>query len=130
MTGVEDQDAVDAIKSLLHGIRVIAADDCMLLGAPLKDEALPSALLKKTEKVKLLVDRLPNLQAHTTLFILKNSISIPRLVHLLRCSPTWKVPHLLDEFDRVTRSGLKASQMCPLTMPAGSSHHLQSPEAD
>jgi hypothetical protein len=108
VTGEEDQDAVIAIKSLLPGIRVLAAADCMLLGAPLTDEALPSALLKKTEKVKLLVDRLPNLQAHTAIFLLKNSISIPRLVHLLRCSPTWKVPHLLEEFDRVTRSGLEA----------------------
>jgi hypothetical protein len=52
----------------------------MLLGAPLTDEALPSALIKKTDKVKLLVDRLPNLKAHTALFLLKNSLCIPRLV--------------------------------------------------
>jgi hypothetical protein len=65
VTGDEDQDAIDSITSLLPGIRVLAASDCMLLGAPLTDEALPSALKKKTDKVKLLVDRLPNLQAHS-----------------------------------------------------------------
>jgi hypothetical protein len=107
VTGEEDQEAVDAIKSLLPGIRVLEAPDCMLLGAPLTDEALPSALLKKTDKVKLLVDRLSILQPHTALFILKNSLSIPRLVHLLRCSPTWKVPNLLEKFDIVMRSGLE-----------------------
>jgi hypothetical protein len=108
VTGEEDQDAVDAITCLLPGIRVIASADCMLLGAPLTDDALPSALNKKTEKVKLLVDRLPNLQAHTALFLLKNSLSIPRLIYLLRCCPTWKMPHLLQEFDLFIRRGLEA----------------------
>jgi hypothetical protein len=68
VTGDEDQDAIDSTTSLLPGIRVLTASDCMLLGAPLTDEALPSALKKKTDKGKLLVDRLPNLQAHTAVF--------------------------------------------------------------
>jgi hypothetical protein len=105
--GDEDLDAIGSIKSLLPGIKVLSAEDCMLLGAPLTDEALPSAVFEKIEKIKLMVDRLPTLQAHTALFLLKNTFSIPRLVYLLRCSPTWKVPHLLEEFDLLMRSGLE-----------------------
>jgi hypothetical protein len=108
ITGEEEQEAVDAITSLLPGIKILDAAECTLLGAPLKDEALPAAMVRKIEKIKILVNRLPKLQAHTALFLLKNSMSIPKLVYLLRCSPTWKARGLLEEFDGVMREGLEA----------------------
>ena len=103
-----DQSSVQAIVSLLPGIKILKNDECSLLGAPLTEEALPQALSQKVADIKLLTDRLPILSAHTALFLLKNCISIPKLMYLLRCSPTWKFPDLLLGFDEVMRSGLEA----------------------
>jgi hypothetical protein len=63
-------------------IKILEAAACTLLGAPLNDTALPASLLNKIHKIKTLVSRTPNLQAHTALFLLKNSLSIPELVYL------------------------------------------------
>jgi hypothetical protein len=104
----EDLDAGIRIDSLLPGVKILRAADCMLLGAPLTDEALPSALVQKIDQIRILVDRLPKLEAHTALFLLKNSLSIPRLVYLLRCCPAWKILQMLDDFDQVMRNGLSA----------------------
>jgi hypothetical protein len=105
--GVDEQVVVDSISELLPGIRIRALEDCMLLGAPLTPEAIPSAFMEKIEEVKRLTSRLPSLQAHSALFLLKNCFSIPKLVYILRCCPSWKVQHLLNEFDKVTRSALE-----------------------
>ena len=103
-----DQSSVDSIVSLLPGIKILKNEECSLLGAPLTEEALPHALSQKIDDIKLLTGRLPILSAHTALFLLKNCISIPELMYLLRSSPTWKVPHLLLHFDEIVRSGLES----------------------
>jgi hypothetical protein len=98
---------VEAISELLPGIKVIRLCQCELLGAPLTSEALPRALTHKIETIGLLVERLPSLQSHTALFLLKNCLATPKLVYLLRCSPTFQEPGLLIELDSIIRIGLE-----------------------
>jgi hypothetical protein len=98
---------IEDICRLLPGIKILNAPDCELLGAPLTLEALPRALTSKIKAVKLLVGRLDTLQSHVALFLLKNCLATPKLVYLLRCSPTWREAALLQELESIIRSGLE-----------------------
>ncbi len=112
--GGEEQESVDAITALLPGLILRTGKECTLLGATLTPEALPNAFLQKIEEAKRLTARLPNLQSHTALFLLKNCFSIPKLIYILRCSPSWKVQHLLDAFYHVTRVALETITNVPI----------------
>ncbi|GAU99291.1 hypothetical protein RvY_10317 [Ramazzottius varieornatus] len=47
--------------------------------------------------------------AHQALFLLKNCLCLPKLLHILRCSPVWKVRWVLQEFDEVDGLSCKFS---------------------
>jgi hypothetical protein len=95
---------IEEISELLPGIKVIRRSQCEFLGAPLASEALPRVFTNKIETIGLLVERLPPLQSHTALFLLKNCLATPKLVYLLRCSPTFQEPGLFIELDSIIRN--------------------------
>ncbi|GAU95301.1 hypothetical protein RvY_06943 [Ramazzottius varieornatus] len=70
------------------------------------EEGLERAVRAKTSKIRLVNANLNLLFAHQALFLLKNCLCLPKLLYILRCSPVWKVPALLREFDEVVRSSL------------------------
>ena len=77
-----------------------------LLGAPiLQGEALDKALQIKVDELQKAINRLKLLRAHDALVLLKNSISIPKLLYLLRTSNCYNHPLLL-QFDTILISGL------------------------
>jgi hypothetical protein len=106
--GHPPEEILSAISSLLPGITVLGRGELKLLGAPLSIEALPVSLQGKLDEVRLLISRLPGLPAHMSLYLLKNCLLIPKLVHLLRCSPTWKAPEILKSFDTAFQSALES----------------------
>ena len=53
-----------------------------------------------------LTSRLQSLPAHISLFLLRNSLAIPRLMYLLRASPSYKCPNILKNIDDLIRSAL------------------------
>ena len=53
-------------------------------------------------------DRIPLLDGHPGLFLLKNAISLPRLLLTLRSAPCHHHQELLSEYDAITRSTTKA----------------------
>ena len=79
-----------------------------LLGAPLLKEGLLPAVQEKTSNLAVLQSRLNLLCAHQALFLLKNCLGLPKLLYVLRCSPAWKVPEALKEFDESIRVSLSA----------------------
>jgi hypothetical protein len=48
--------------------------------------------------------RHPDIDAHTALFLLKNSFSIPKLTYLLKASPCFEHPDILAEYDKTLTS--------------------------
>ena len=50
--------------------------------------------------------RLRALSAHHALFLLKNCLSIPKLLYVLRTSPAWSATAELRDFDEAVRIGL------------------------
>ncbi len=90
LVGNQNPAVVHLVSDVLPGVRIVSADSLEMLGAPLTDEALPSALARKIVSIHLLAQRLRSLQPHVAVFLLKSCIAILKLVYLLRCAPTWK----------------------------------------
>ena len=79
-----------------------------LLGAPiLQGPALDKALKMKVDDLDRVVSHLKLLHAHDALVLLKNSLSMPRLLYILRTSECHCHP-LLVKFDDTLRAGLSS----------------------
>ena len=109
-----DVQCVDALCATLPCVKLLQPPECHLLGAPLTEEALLPALEEKVEDVARLVSRLPSLQAHTSLFLLRNCLSIPKLVYSLRSAPAFRAMDQLAKFDYLMRQGLEKLLNVPL----------------
>ncbi|XP_055329721.1 uncharacterized protein LOC129582262 isoform X2 [Paramacrobiotus metropolitanus] len=97
---VEEREvAKNRLHSIAPGAIVLQPETVTFLGAPLTDEAITHSLQQKIASLKIFADRLRLLSAHHGFYLLRNCLSIPKLMYTLRCSPCWKVPELLDEFD-------------------------------
>jgi Reverse transcriptase (RNA-dependent DNA polymerase) len=81
-------------SSLSDFIAVKPADAC-LLGAPLfAGSTLDQTLQHKFDELSRLSTNIRSISAHDALFILRFSLSTPKILHLLRCSPCYGHPTL------------------------------------
>ena len=86
---------IDSVLLSLPGAQVIEPTSATLLGSPLGNEACVSvALEKKVNNLAKMGDRLALLTAHDSLLLLRHSISIPKLLYLLRTAPCFLSPNL------------------------------------
>ncbi|GAV05180.1 hypothetical protein RvY_15350 [Ramazzottius varieornatus] len=94
------------VKRIFPKLAFLTNADLLLLGAPILEDAFPSTLQEKTRQAELMATRLAKLGAHHAVFLLKNCLFLPKLLYILRCSPVWKFPGLLRNFDEVLRSSV------------------------
>ena len=100
--------ALQQLHSVLPDIREVSRDELELLGAPIHDAQVRRMLLQGQETVGKLVRRLQALkEAHQAFFLLKNYVSLPSLLYLLRSSPAHRHPALLARIDEVVRRGVE-----------------------
>ena len=95
-----------AIRRVVPGIAGTAKDSLSLLGSPLEVGGLDDSVSSCASKVKLICNRVQNLDAHWALFFLARYTSAPRLNHLLRSSPAYLQPSKLQSIDLMVRSTL------------------------
>jgi len=88
----QDQESLNRIKELLPGVKFLTRSECNLLGAAITDEALPEAILAKFEEIERLISRLPNIEPHIALFLVRNCLAIPKLVYTLPHLPRKRTP--------------------------------------
>ena len=81
-------------------IMIIIITQARLLGSHLGNEALQRCLEEQLNQVKLVGDRLGHLHIHDGITILCHSLSIPKLLHILRTSPAFSSP-LLKSWDHL-----------------------------
>ena len=94
---VDDPAARD---SILPGAQVTDPAFAFLLGAPIGDTSSTSdAISGKTQLLCRMGDRLQYVSAHDALLLLCNSFAIPKLLYLLRSSPSFLSPNLQDYVD-------------------------------
>ena len=104
-TGLED--TLSIFRSVAPNIQTTQSEIATLLGAPLTTEALPHLFHARIESLECMISRLRILQAHDALYLLRNFFALPKLLYLLRTSPTWRVSELLEGFDSRVRVAIQ-----------------------
>ena len=87
------------IKSILENVSFVEKEDVILLGSPLTSTAIRPQFQHKLSIFKATTEKLSLLDRHPSYFLLKNCFSMPKLMYLLRSSPTFQHPDLLADFD-------------------------------
>ena len=91
-------DLVDQFPVFNNGKNVNKVDLTLLDAPVLPGRAIDKVLQEKISDLGPAINRLSLLQAHDALCLLKNSIAMPKLLYVLRTSPSFDNP-LLASFD-------------------------------
>ena len=92
------------INYILENVSFIKMEDVILLGSPLTSTAIRPQLQHKLSIFKAMTEKISLLDRHPAFFLLKNCFSMPKLMYLLRSSPTFQHPDLLADFDDCLKS--------------------------
>jgi len=79
-----------------------------LLGSPLTDAASTLCLNRKIKDLQGLTKRLKNISMHSAYYLLRISITTPRLIFFLRGSPMWRNESGLTQYDEVLKSSIES----------------------
>ncbi|XP_055347348.1 uncharacterized protein LOC129594623 isoform X1 [Paramacrobiotus metropolitanus] len=85
----------------------LSAENFSLLGARMTSSACAGFLAGKTKQLQNFVQRLKKLPAHYSLFLLKNCLSILKVLYGLRTSRSYEHAQLLKEYDEMLRLGVE-----------------------
>ncbi|XP_055357496.1 uncharacterized protein LOC129602493 isoform X3 [Paramacrobiotus metropolitanus] len=113
-TPAERENVAQLFLNAVPDIRISKPEELELLGSPLLSEAIAGALMRKVGQAQVLADQLGILPSHQAFFLLKNCLSLPKLLYILRTSPCWQYPEELRKFDDVIR--FKAEQLTNVAM--------------
>ncbi|OXA39608.1 hypothetical protein Fcan01_25760 [Folsomia candida] len=119
--GADRDTAIDILlqfQKVAPGIQLLSPESAMLLGAPLTKEAMEVVLAAKTAQLANFSQRLQQLSTHSAFFLLRASISIPRLIYFLRCAPSWRKLDSLAHYDATLKDALEAILNCSLSAAA------------
>ena len=86
------------INSILENVS-FAKEDVILVGSPLISTAIRSQFQHKLSIFKVTTEKLSVLDRQPAYFLLKNCFSMPKLMYLLRSSPTVQHSDLLADID-------------------------------
>ncbi|XP_055347720.1 uncharacterized protein LOC129594886 [Paramacrobiotus metropolitanus] len=107
-TEAERATAASDFTSLFPGIAIVSADKLTLLGSPLLPAAVIPTIDEKIRQLEIMCGRLQLIPKHHALFLLKNCLGVPKIVHILRTSPAWMFPSELYRLDQVFRDAIES----------------------
>ena len=84
--------------------------DLCILGAPTDINGCRTGVLDAVERLSTMSGRLEYIDAHPDFFLLRNCLSMPRLLFKLRRSPCYRLHSKLAQFDETLRQA--ASTVC------------------
>ena len=103
-----DDASKSSMLSLSGSFRIVEPAEATLLGSPIGgDESLDLVWRSKLNQLETLGSRLEQLQAHDAICLLKNALAIPKVLYVLRTSPSF-TSSLLGAFDGVLRALLES----------------------
>src|SRR5882757_4105176 len=103
-----------AVASSGLGVPLKDWGDAGLLGSPLYVEGVSGVLIERCADMCRMTGRLQFLSRHESLFLLRSSLRVPRLLHVLRSSPCFRSPEI-TVFDEALRSSLSKISNCCLS---------------
>ena len=93
-------------RDLFPDLTVVEPSCSILLGAPLSEEGITSAMTEKREGLERMVARLKLIENHQAFSLLKNCFAIPKLMYVMRASPAYKQEDELTKFDEILERAL------------------------
>jgi len=87
-------------------ISIPALNLWQLLGSPLHQDSTPLHLEAKTKMLGNIIENLELIEPHQAFLILKNCLSIPKLIYLLRSAPCFKCKKELEVFDTAIKTNM------------------------
>ena len=78
------------------GLQLTPPNKAVLLGSPLGEESMSDLLSAPLHPLKVIGDRLQHLHSHNAITLLRHSFAIPKVLHLLHMSPTFRSPLLVS----------------------------------
>ena len=99
------QKIVDLFREVAPDIKITDLADFEVLGSPVGEIATMKKIGHKITELSTLKERISRIDAHDALFLLKNCLSSPKMVFLLRSSPCFS-NDLLSQYDSVLRETL------------------------
>src|SRR6218665_2579748 len=97
-----------ADNASFHGFKDTPLEEATLLGSPLiPGHVIDMVLNKKVEDLERAVGRLSMLHSHDALILLRNGLSVPKLLYTMRTALCVDCPSLA-RFDLLLRSGLSS----------------------
>ena len=73
---------------------------------PLHQDSTPLHLEAKTKMLDNIIENLELIESHQAFFILKNCLSIPKLIYLLRSAPCFKYKEKLEVFNTAIKTNM------------------------
>ena len=94
-------------ENVSPGIQEIQENNAFLLGSPLTDQSAIGCLDRKINDLKKMTNKLKNISAHSAYFLLRMSITTPRLIFFLRGNPMWRNISGLQRYDEALKESLE-----------------------
>ena len=98
--------ATDRLHRVIPGAVILKDHELTTLGAPISEKAAELTMREKREELERMLERLQHLDAHSAFFLLRNSLWLPKLQYLLRASPLYRQPQLLQPMDDLLKTAL------------------------
>lgn len=99
-------DILRQFTEVCPGIKETPIHDLEMLGSPIGGCARRRLLESKIDEFLRFADNLKRIDAHTALFLLRNCLSIPKVLYYLRTAPCFLEPLLLNKYDNIINEAL------------------------
>ena len=104
LSQTEFTEAVSSIDTILSGVSITPIEELSILGSPIHQVGIRNSLANKLASFNSMSDKLSSIDSHPAFFLLKNCLSFPKLVFLLRSAPCFLEREALESFDLSIRS--------------------------
>lgn len=106
---------VDRFRRLLPDCRLTSEDELELLGSPIFPGGYSAALARRADRLWTMTQRLSLIGAHRGMYLLRASLSAPKIVHLLRGCDMSDEREALQQFNDITLETLSSLLNLELT---------------
>jgi len=121
-TSQERSQTTTLFKDVFPYISISPPNLWYLLGSPLHQESAPLHLEAKTKMFDNIIKNLELIKPLQAFFILKNCLSISKLIYLLRSAPCFKCKEELEVFDTAIKTNMEKYAMRLLEKKTGHKH--------
>ena len=104
--GANSASILQEFQEVCPDIRLVPPDDLELLGSSIGKRSLSISLKRSMDSLERMIPKLSLLSSHNALYLLRNCFHIPKFLHILRTSPAYSEPSLLQDMDSLTAGAL------------------------